>query len=268
MRHSIMEVIPLSLKFRAEVGSNVFDLTKQIVSNTGICIQDKDVFVVTSKIVSYEQSRVVKLSEVIPSDDAIAQAKKYAISGELMELIRQEADVIYGGVEHAVLTLKDDMITVNAGIDNKNSPIGYVTLWPANLKTWVDRYRLELMKFYGRTVGVVVTDSSCMPIRVGTVGVALAASGFDPIRDYRGSEDLYDRRIMVTQHSVAHSIATAAHLAMGEGREGTPIALVRDAPVEMNDKTFVGFDMRMPFEKCFFTGALLDYFRKNQGNMN
>ncbi len=261
-----MEVIPLRLNCVAKVGSSVLDLTTQAVSNNSIGVRSGDVFVVASKVVSYEQSRVVKLSDVTPSDVARVQAKQYAISAELMELIRQEADVIYGGVEHAVLTLKDDMLTVNAGIDNKNSPIGYVTLWPEHLRLWTDQFRLRLMQCYSQKVGALVTDSSCMPLRIGTVGVALAASGFKPTLDYRGFGDLYDRKIMITQHAIAHSIATAAHLVMGEGAEQTPVALVRDAPVEMNDETYVGSDLLMPFEKCFFTGALLDYFRKMQGS--
>lgn len=263
-----MEVIPLKLNCVAKVGSRVLDLTKQAVSKRGICVQSGDVFVVTSKIVSYEQSRVAKLSDVTLSDIACVQAKQYAVSAELMELIRQEADVIYGGVEHAVLTLKDDMLTVNAGIDNKNSPLGYVTLWPEHLRVWADQYRLALVQCYSQRVGVLVTDSSCMPMRIGTVGVAMAASGFNPTQDYRGFVDLYDRKIMITQHAVAHSIATAAHLVMGEGLERTPLALVRGAPVEMNDKTYVGSDMMMPFEQCFFTGALLDYFKKSQDSEN
>jgi coenzyme F420-0:L-glutamate ligase/coenzyme F420-1:gamma-L-glutamate ligase len=263
-----MEIIPLKLNCVAKVGSDVLNLTTEAVSDSGVCVQRGDIFVVTSKIVSYEQGRVARLSDVTPSYVALAQAKQYAVSAELMELIRREADVIYGGVEHAVLTLKDNMLTVNAGIDNKNSPIGYVTLWPENLNLWVDQYRLGLIQCYRQKVGVLVTDSSCMPMRIGTVGVALAASGFKPTLDYRGFGDLYDRKIMITQHAIAHSIATAAHLVMGEGAERTPVSLVRGAPVEMNDETYVGSDMLMPFEKCFFTGALLDYFRRKQSSGN
>jgi len=96
------------------------------------------------------------------------------------------------------------------------------------------------------------------------VGIALAVSGFNPTMDYRGQRDLYDRKVLITQHAVAHSIATAAHLVMGEVAERTPIVLVRGVSVEMNEETYVGSDMLMPFEKCFFTGALFDYFRKNQ----
>ena len=199
-----MEIIPLRLNCVAEVGSSVLDLTTQIVSDSGVCVREGDVFVVTSKLVSYEQFRVTKLSDVDPSDEARVEAKRYAVSAELMELIHQEADMIYGGVEHAVLTLKDDTLAVNAGIDNKNSPPGYVTLWPRNLKMWANRYRVGLMGCYSQRIGVIVTDSSCMPMRLGTVGVALAASGFKPIMDYRGFVDLYGRKVKVTQHAVAH----------------------------------------------------------------
>lgn len=259
-----MEVIPLKLNRLAQVGDSVLDLTTQTVADNDIRVRDDDVFVVTSKIVSYEQSRVVKLADVIPSEAARVQARQYAVSAELMELIRHEADVVYGGVEHAVLTLKDNMLTVNAGIDNKNSPVGCVTLWPENLGLWVKGFRLEIERFYSAKVGALVTDSSCMPLRVGTVGVALATSGFKPVRDYRGSEDLYGRKIMITQHAVAQSLAAAAHLVMGEGSEQSPVAVVRGAPVEMNDETYVGADISMPFKECFFAGALLDYFSRNK----
>jgi coenzyme F420-0:L-glutamate ligase len=259
-----LEVIPLKLSRVAQVGDSVFDLATETVADNGVRVCDGDVFVVTSKVVSYEQSRVVKLADVTPSDAARVQAGQYAVSAELMELILQEADVIYGGVEHAVLTLKDDMLTVNAGIDNKNSPLGYVTLWPENLRLWVKGFRLRLEQFYSAKVGALVTDSSCVPLRVGTVGVALAVSGFKPVRDYRGSEDLYGRKIMITQCAVAQSLADAAHLVMGEGAEQSPVAVVRGAPVEMSDETFVGGDMAMPFGKCFFAGALLDYFNRNR----
>jgi coenzyme F420-0:L-glutamate ligase/coenzyme F420-1:gamma-L-glutamate ligase len=261
-----MDVIPLKLDCVAEIGSSVFDLIKNVVSRNGISVRDGDVFVVASKIVSYEQSRIVKLSDITASNAARVQAKKYAVSAELMELICREADVIYGGVEHAILTLKDGMLTVNAGIDNKNSPLGHVTLWPERLRSWVDQFRLKLVHYYSRKVGTLVTDSSCMPMRIGTVGVALAASGFKPTFDYRGSGDLYDKEIIITQHALAQSIATAAHLVMGEGSERTPIALVRGAPVEMNEETYTGLDMLIPFEKCFFAGALLDYLMKMQSN--
>jgi len=194
-----MQVSPLKLNHAIQVGDGVFDITIQAVANNGIRVCSGDVFVVTSKIVSYEQSRMVRLSDVTPSDVASAYAKQYGISAELMELVMQEADVIYGGVERAVLTLKDGMLTVNAGIDNKNSPLGNVALWPKNLRSWINQFRLKLTQHYSQEAGALVTDSSCMPMRIGTVGVALAASGFKPAIDYRDLSDLYDRTIIITQ---------------------------------------------------------------------
>jgi coenzyme F420-0:L-glutamate ligase/coenzyme F420-1:gamma-L-glutamate ligase len=258
-----LEIVPLKLNFVVEVGNDVFSIATKAVRDCGVCVQSGDVFVVTSKLVSYEQSRVKRLAEVAPSIAARAQADQYAISPEVMELIRKEADLIYGGVEHALLTLKDNMLTVNAGIDAKNSPVGYVTLWPANLRSWIEEFRRKLEKWFSAKVGVLVTDSSCVPLRLGTVGVALAASGFRPMRDYRGGEDLYGRRIMITQHALAQSLADAAHLVMGEGSEHVPIALVRRAPLEMNDETYFGADMSIPFDECFFAGALINHLNGN-----
>jgi len=168
-----MQVSPLKLNHAIQVGDGVFDITIQAVANNGIRVCSGDVFVVTSKIVSYEQSRMVRLSDVTPSDVASAYAKQYGISAELMELILQEADVIYGGVD--------------------------VALWPKNLRSWINQFRLKLTQHYSQEAGALVTDSSCMPMRIGTVGVALAASGFKPAIDYRDLSDLYDRTIIITQ---------------------------------------------------------------------
>ena len=259
-----MEVIPLRLNRVVEVGNNVFNIVTRLVDSHDVRVQNGDVFVVASKIVSYEQSRLVKLADVAPSEAARVEAGQYAISAELMELVRREADVIFGGVEHALLTLKDDMLTVNAGIDYKNSPLGCVTLWPVNLRLWIEAFRRGLEEYFSAKVGVLVTDSSCIPLRIGTVGVGLAASGFKPLRDYRGREDLYGRRIMITQFAIAQSLADAAHSVMGEGAEHVPVVLVRGGAVEMSDETFVGADMAMPFEECFFAGALIDYFNRKR----
>ncbi len=259
-----MEIIPLKLNRMVEIGENLFNVTTQLVDSSAVRVQNGDVFVLTSKIVSYEQSRVVNLADVTASEATRVEAEHYAISTELMELIHREADVIYGGIKHALLTLKDSMLTVNAGIDCKNSPLGYVTLWPTNLRLWTQEFRRELEQYFSAKVGVIVADSSCVPLRVGTVGVSLAASGFKPLRDYRGSEDLYGRRILITQYAVAQSLADAAHIVMGEGSEHIPIVLIRGADIEMSDETFDGADMSMPFKECFFSGALIDYLMRKR----
>lgn len=80
-------------------------------------------------------------------------------------------------------------------------------------------------------MGVVIVDSRVTPLRLGTIGLALAASGFGQVRDFRGVLDLYGRRAQITYQALADGVASAAHLLMGEARESTPFVLVRGAPV-------------------------------------
>ncbi|MEM2105183.1 MAG: coenzyme F420-0:L-glutamate ligase [Candidatus Bathyarchaeia archaeon] len=239
-----------------KVGDNLVEIILESAKKQNLQLRNNDIIVLTSKILAYAQGRVAKLADTKPSADAYKLAKKYSLQPELAELILREAEKIYGGVKRAVLTLKDGVLTANAGIDNKNAPNGYVTLWPQDPQKWAERIRLEIMQRTGKHIAVLIIDSGLTPLRKGTTGVALAVSGFKPIRDYRKEKDLYEKPIFITQNAVADNLACAAHLMMGEATEKTPIVLVRNATVEFEDKSYGPRDMAMPFEECIFMGSL------------
>jgi F420-0:gamma-glutamyl ligase len=102
---------------------------------------------------------------------------------------------------------------------------------------------------------VIIVDSSLIPLRIGTVGLALAVSGFNPIRDHRGEVDVFEKTIKITRHAVADDLASAAHLLMGEAAERTPIVVIRDAPVEFGDGVYASREMMMPPAECIFMGT-------------
>jgi F420-0:gamma-glutamyl ligase len=107
----------------------------------GLRLENGDVLALASKILALAEGRIVKLSEIKPSDKAKKLACEFAIASELAQLIMQEAEKVYGGVEKAVLTLKNGVLTPNAGIDNKNVPENTVVLWPKTLR--IGRKKLE-----------------------------------------------------------------------------------------------------------------------------
>jgi len=215
-------------------------------------VENNDVLALASKIVAYAQDRVVKLSRVKPSEKARKLAKKYSLEPEFAELVLLEAEEVYGGVKKAVLTLKDSVIAPNAGIDNKNAPAGSAVLWPHNLVEWLRFFRSEINHRTGKRVAVIVVDSGLIPLRIGTVGLALAVAGFNPIREWRGKKDLYGRTILITRHAVADDLASAAHLLMGEAAEKTPVVLIKDAPLDFDDEVYGSKEMMMPFKECIF----------------
>ena len=103
---------------------------------------------------------------------------------------------------------------------------------------------------------MVVVDSGLIPLRIGTVGLALAVAGFVPVKECRGKKDLYGKPIMITRHAVADDLASAAHLLMGEASEKTPVVLVKDAPVDFDDNVHGSAEMMMPFKECIFMNTL------------
>jgi coenzyme F420-0:L-glutamate ligase len=233
-------------------GDDLVEVVLDSLKAQQLRLEDNDVLALASKIVSYSQGRLVKLSEIRASAKAKKLAKEYSLEPEFAELLLREAEKVYGGVEKAVLTLKDSILTANAGMDNKNAPLGSVVLWPENLLEWLKDFRNEIGFKTDRRIAVVVVDSGLIPLRIGTIGLALAVAGFNPIREWRGKQDLYGRTIVITRHAVADDLASAAHLLMGEASEKTPVVLIRDAPVDFDDKVHGSAEMMIPFKECIF----------------
>lgn len=236
-------------------GSSLLDDLLKALSKNGLRLDSNDVLAVASKVVATAQKRLVKLDSVRPSKQAKRLAQRFELEPSFVEVVLQEADEIYGGVPRAILTLKDNILTPNAGVDQKNAPSGYVVLWPKSPHKAAKRIRKEILSKTGKSVGVIIVDSRVAPLRMGTVGLALGVSGFEPVRDYTAKRDLYGRVITITRHAVADDLASAAHLLMGESVERTPAVLIKDAPVVPSEKvdrksTFIPRDQDL-FEGLF-----------------
>lgn len=190
-------------------------------------LPEGSVVAVTSKIVSLCQNRVVPLDSV-----------------EKSELVKQEAELYlpknYSRYNHG-FTIINHTLIASAGIDESNGDNEYV-LWPEDAQQTANNIREHLAtKFNLQKIGVIITDSTCQPLRRGTTGIVLAHSGFDALNNYIGKPDLFGRPFSVSQANIASGLAAAAVLAMGEGTEQTPLAVLSDLP-------FVKFQNRNPNE--------------------
>lgn len=196
-----------------KVGDNLFDTIKGSIDK----IPEKSVLVVTSKIISFCQNRIVK--------------KTTGDKSEKHKLAKQEADYYldpHSSKYNIMLTIKKHTLAVNAGIDESNADGGYV-LWPKDLQKTTNNIWKFLCKHYGiKDVGVVVTDSKTLPLRWGVVGTAICHCGFKALYDYRGKKDLFDRELKMSQINIAEALAVAAVVEMGEAAERTPFCLVKD----------------------------------------
>jgi coenzyme F420-0:L-glutamate ligase len=242
---------------QVKTGDNIVEVALNALKKQNLQLENNDILAFTSKIVAYAEGRLVKLAEVKPSEKANRLAREFSLQPEFVELVLHEANKIYGGVQKAVLTLKNGILTANAGIDNKNAPPGFAVLWPINPRTMAGKIREDIKSKTDKQVGVLILDSSLVPLRIGASGLALAVAGFKPIRDTRGQCDLYGKPLIITRHAVADDLASAAHLLMGEAAEKTPIVLIKDAPVDLDDAAYGSEEMMMPFKDCIFMGTFL-----------
>lgn len=219
-------------------GPDLFSVLDQAITE----LAEGSVVAITSKIVSICEGRV------IPFDQADRE-----------ELIVQESDLYlpktlskYG--HHFSVT--DHTLISSAGIDASNGNDHYI-LWPKDSQQTANEVRAYLAKrFNTQKVGVIITDSTCQPLRRGTMGICLAHSGFNALHNYIGQPDLFNRPFKVSKASISSGLAAASVLAMGEGTEQTPLALITDIDfVEFqsrNPNTEELAELRIPLEEDLF----------------
>jgi coenzyme F420-0:L-glutamate ligase / coenzyme F420-1:gamma-L-glutamate ligase len=193
---------------------------------------DGDVVVVAQKIVSKAEGRYVDLAKVQPSQRAQSLAAEVSKDPRLIEVILGESRRV---VRHrpGVLIVEHRLgfIMANAGVDRSNvdpdAGAEPVLLLPRDPDASAAGLLARLVAHFGKTLGVVITDSWGRAWRRGTVGVALGAAGIPALMDLRGQPDLFGHALRVTQTGFADEIASAASLPMGEADEARPAVVVR-----------------------------------------
>ncbi|MBN2153639.1 MAG: coenzyme F420-0:L-glutamate ligase, partial [Candidatus Lokiarchaeota archaeon] len=106
----------------------------------------------------------------------------------------------------------------------------------------------------------MIIDSRVQPLKVGVIGGALAVSGFQPVEDIRGQEDIFGRALLIKQIAVADDLSSAAEIAMREAAEQTPFVLIHGAPVKLVPDDQIKEDaMLMPMDECLFMNVFKNY---------
>ncbi len=234
-----------------------FDLYNDFIESTkDIKLETGDIIVISSKYVANSEGRLIDVSKTKPSSDAIELSKKYQLDSKFAEIILRESDSIIGGVTGFVLTTADHILAPNAGIDKSNVKKGKVVLYPDLPYKTAENLRKKIFLNLGAHVGVILVDSRLMPGRAGTVGVAIAASGIEPIQDIRGQKDLDGNPLKVTVKATADNLATMANHKMGEGAEATPIAIIKNSMTVMTSRKIFAEEMAISTDMCVYMRGL------------
>ena len=180
-------------------------------------LKENEIVFITSKILSLSQSNVIKQDGKLTKVDLAKKESNYYLS---------EKYIKYG----IRLTITNDTLIASAGIDESNSN-GYFVLWPSNpMEETKNIWKYLRRKFNLKNLGVVITDSHGMILRKGLTGFGLAWCGFEPIKNYIGTPDIFGKILKVSKTNLVDALSASAVLVMGEGREQTPLAVASDLP--------------------------------------
>lgn len=204
-----MQIISLKTK-RIEAFDDLYTHLELALSGK---INENIVIVISSKIVALCEGSVIEKG-VIEKDTLIkSESKKYI-----------ERDFVPGS--YVMHTFKNHMILPSAGIDESNTGKYFCLLPKDPFVSAKEIYEWIQEKYNIDNFGVIISDSHSLPLRRGVIGYCLGFYGFNPINSYKGSDDLFGKKMHVSETNIADGIAVAANVSMGEGQESTPITLV------------------------------------------
>ena len=201
-----------------------------------IGLRDGDVVVVTQKVVSKAEGRLVEINPEI--------GHRPIVEAESVRILRRRGDLIIAETEHG-------FVCANAGVDLSNVEAGQAALLPEDPDRSARRIRDALTHRFGVEVAVIVSDTFGRPWRRGVTDVAIGVAGLRPVIDLRGTADALGRELQVTEVAVADELAAAAELVMGKST-GIAVAVLRGVdPAWLGDGSVVDDLVRRPDEDLF-----------------
>lgn len=208
-----LQILPVPGIGEVQAGDELAVLVAEAAAAAGTPLAARDCLVVTQKVVSKAEGRVV------PVDPDDAGAKRALVEAESVRVLRRRGDLVISETRHG-------FVCANAGVDLSNVPAGYAALLPVDADRSARHVRDALRARYGVDVAVIVSDTFGRPWRRGLTDVAIGVAGIAAVLDLRATRDALGRELAVTEIALADQIASAAELVMGKAA-GVPAAIVR-----------------------------------------
>lgn len=217
-------------------------------------IRAGDVVVVSQKVVSKAEGRLVELAAVEPGERATELGSRLGKDPRLVELIlRESTEVVRAERDVLIVEGRAGWISANAGVDASNVPgTDRVALLPVDPDASARRLRAEIREETGASPGVVIADSFGRPWRLGQADVAIGCAGIAPLDDWRGRRDRDGGELAATVIAVADELAAAADLVRGKD-QGVPAAIIRGVERLVTEEDGPGAGaLRRPREEDLF----------------
>ena len=223
-----LEIIGVNNVPEILAGDDLGKIIRGSILKSGETLKENDILVIAQKIISKAEGRMVSLSSVQPSNEALEFSGLVEKDPRLVELILQESvSVVAYRPGVLIVEHKSGLVLANAGIDRSNvagkADEEMVLLLPENADQTAECIRESL----GGDVGIIISDSIGRAWRNGTIGTAIGISGLPGIVNLNGALDMHARSLQATTIGLADEIAAAASIIMGQAAERRPVALVR-----------------------------------------
>lgn len=233
-------------------GDDLPGLIADAISAAGLTVEAGDVVVVTHKVVSKAEGRLVDLTTVEPSEMAREFASQWGkdprqvevVLGQAKRISRMERGIIIAETAHG-------FVCANAGVDASNVRAETVCLLPDDPDRSAASIRAALATRFGPVPGVIVSDSFGRPWRNGIINVAIGIAGLAPLADYRGHHDASGYELRASILAVADELAGSAELVMHK-LDARPVALIRGYVPPTGAPHGTGKDMVMESERDLY----------------
>jgi F420-0:gamma-glutamyl ligase len=205
-----MKITPIETNIIRK-GDNLFEVISKNIKS----LPEQSVLAIAAKIVSVCQGRLVK--------------KRESAKFEKHELIKREADYYLDPSESRygiMCTIKNNILGINAGVNECNVDRGYILLPEDAQNTANNIWKFLKNHYSAKKVGVIIVDSTLLPLRWGAIGIMISYCGFRPYYNYQEGRDIFGRKLSLPQINVADALAVSAVLEMGEAGEKRPFCII------------------------------------------
>ena len=227
-----MQILPVHIEKEITPDDN---LSKIIINSTDI--DDGDILVIAQKVISKQEGRIVDLSSVKTSLLSEGISSQYNKDPRIVELILSESKRIVRMKSGLIIVeTNHGFICANAGIDESNVADGFATLLPLNSDKSAELIRNKILDETGKNIAIIIADTFGRPFRMGQTNCAIGISGLNPILDYSGTLDSFDRILRVTAIAIADELSAAAELVM-EKTKKSPVVIIRNYSYDLMDKS-------------------------------
>ena len=227
-----MQILPVHIEKEITPDDN---LSKIIINSADI--DDGDILVIAQKVISKQEGRIVDLSSVKTSLLSEGISSQYNKDPRIVELILSESKRIVRMKSGLIIVeTNHGFICANAGIDESNVADGFATLFPLNSDKSAELIRNKILDETGKNIAIIIADTFGRPFRMGQTNCAIGISGLNPILDYSGTLDSFDRILRVTAIAIADELSAAAELVM-EKTKKSPVVIIRNYSYDLMDKS-------------------------------